>query len=348
MKLSKLMPWREGNPSETPLSETPKAKTPQELADLDYANLRPSDLPYPVPYYAGATIDLPRSSSLYRAKSWRTFHLRASAYASAYIAGMFHYSPTPMIPRKTILIRAPFPMVMKYGTDIQLPKRPPFHRGMQFILMEFVRGKRLADVWGKTTPAGREILLKQLEEHFTELRNIPHPRPEAICSVDIGPLFDRRIDRHGRGFGPFATEKDFNNFLRCGVTDTNQLIPVAGRFGNEEAREEVSTMIAIQDRGNHKICFTHGDAHSRNFLVKGQNIVAWIDFEMGGFYPEHWEYTTAMTTGNDEFYDDSWWKQELKKILKEYPEELQGEVVRQDRLDWRVREVLPRGLDFPE
>jgi len=158
MKLSKLFPSGRVQPPRPSPSEIPEEKTPRVLADLDYANLRPSDLPYTVPYYTGATIDLPRTSPLYRSKSLKTCHLRAFAYASAYIAGLLHYKPTPMIQRKIILIRAPFPMVMKYGTEIQLSEASTLHfiaektsipvpkvycafehRGMRFILMEFVK-----------------------------------------------------------------------------------------------------------------------------------------------------------------------------------------------------------------
>jgi aminoglycoside phosphotransferase (APT) family kinase protein len=214
-------------------------------------------------------------------------------------------------------------MVMKYGTEIQLSEASTLrfiaektsipvpkvycafeYKGMRFILMERAKGKRIVDVWDKTPSATRELLLRQLKGYFEELRNIPHPRPGAVCGVDIGPHFDRRMDKDIRGFGPFANERDFNNFLRCGVTDPNKLIPVAGRFTDDKVREEVVTMIALQNKENHKIYFTHGDAHSRNFLVKGQKIVALIDFEMSGFYPEYWAYTTAMTTGNDTVYDD--------------------------------------------
>ncbi|TVY16265.1 hypothetical protein LARI1_G007001 [Lachnellula arida] len=351
MNLSSLMPWRKGEPSRTSPSEIRKAS-------LDLSNLQPSDLSYPVPFYASATIDLPVPSPLYRAKSLRTSHLRTLAYASAYIAERFLYDPTPIVKRRTIAIKAPFPMVMKYGTEIQLYEASTLrfiaektsipvpkvycafeHRGMKFILMEFVRGERLSDVWDQTPPAGREILLFQLRQQFKELRSIPHPRPGAVCSAVIGPLYDRRIDMHGQIFGAFGCEKDFNSFLRCGVTDTAELDAVAYGFSGETVREQLAMLIAIQNKENRKICFTHGDAHSGNFLVKDGKIVAWIDFEMAGFYPEYWEYTTAMTTGNSDA--NRLWRQEVGNVLKEYPEELEGEKIRQDIFEWRIREELP-------
>ncbi|TVY58111.1 hypothetical protein LCER1_G001629 [Lachnellula cervina] len=368
MNLSKLMPWRKGTPSQASPSEMPKAKKiPIWVAAMANANRRPCDLDYPVPVYAIATIDLPIPSPLYRAKSLRTSHLRALAYASTYIAGIFHYKPTPMVSRRTIIIKAPFPMVMKYGTQIKLYEASALrfvaektsipvpkvycafaHRGMNFILMEFVRGRRLIDVWDNTPLIKREKLLAQLKEQFEELRNIPHPCPGAICSAVIGPLFDRRIDLYGQRFGPFECERDFNSFLRCGVTATSELEIVSWGYEGEGVREQLATMIAIQNKENRKICFTHGDAHSGNFLVKGGKIAAWIDFEMAGFYPEHWEYTTAMTTGNAAGNSFGEWKTEVKNVLREYPEELLGEIIRQELIDWKIREELPPVFRYPE
>jgi aminoglycoside phosphotransferase (APT) family kinase protein len=100
-------------------------------------------------------------------------------------------------------------------------------------------------------------------------------------------------------------------------------------------------LVNIQDQKRHKICFTHGDAHSGNFLVRGGKIVAFIDFEMSVFFPEHLEYTTAMTTAqNDALHDDTFWKQELGKFLNEYSRELEGEIIRQKifgKYGFRVR-----------
>jgi len=217
------------------------------------------------------------------------------------------------------------------------------HKGMNYILTEYTKGKRLDLRWENASPARRKSLLLQLKGYFEELQNIPHLWPGVICSADGGPLFDRRLEFDTRGFGPFANESDFNNFLRCGITDTHPLRSVSFRFIGSTVHNEVEEMIAIQDKIQHSIHFTHGDAHGGNFLVKGKNITAVIDFEMAGFYPEHWEYTTAMTTGHG-FVNSAIQrrKPELKNILKEYPEELKGETIRQKRIDEEIRAMLPR------
>lgn len=44
----------------------------------------------------------------------------------------------------------------------------------------------------------------------------------------------------------------------------------------------------------HEIVLTHSDFSPRNILVRGDQVVALIDWEMAGFYPEYWEYVKAL------------------------------------------------------
>ena len=44
----------------------------------------------------------------------------------------------------------------------------------------------------------------------------------------------------------------------------------------------------------HAIVLTHGDMSPRNIIVQGTKVVALLDWEMAGYYPEYWEYTKAL------------------------------------------------------
>lgn len=217
--------------------------------------------------------------------------------------------------------------------------------------MEYVKGEPLGDVWPITTPTEKKFLLKQLEGYFDQVRKIPHPRPGAVCGALIGPLFDRRIGHDKRGFGPFANERDFNNYLRCGAGQEDVVGSLVESYfeGREDLKLAIQDLIDIQDNTNHQICFTHGDAHSGNFLVRNGKIVAVLDFEMSGFFPEHWEYTTAMTTGGSvEEHDEGSWKLEVRNFLKEYPSELEGEIIRQDIFGmWGIRNAFDNHFPRP-
>lgn len=45
---------------------------------------------------------------------------------------------------------------------------------------------------------------------------------------------------------------------------------------------------------NHVIVMTHGDFSPRNIIVQGSKVVAIVDWEMSGYYPEYWEYVKAL------------------------------------------------------
>lgn len=64
-------------------------------------------------------------------------------------------------------------------------------------------------------------------------------------------------------------------------------------------------------RDNHRVVMTHGDLHPRNIMVKwitsGPDVgpsdgnkelvvTSLIDWEMGGWYPEYWEFVKAVAT----------------------------------------------------
>ena len=70
-------------------------------------------------------------------------------------------------------------------------------------------------------------------------------------------------------------------------------------------------------RNDHRIVFTHGDLAPRNILVKGGEVVALIDWEESGWFPEHWEFIKAMwCTGLEG--DATWDEAVLGFLTREY------------------------------
>ena len=43
----------------------------------------------------------------------------------------------------------------------------------------------------------------------------------------------------------------------------------------------------------HRIVFSHGDLRPANIIVKDGHITGIIDWELGGWYPEYWEFVKA-------------------------------------------------------
>jgi len=195
-------------------------------------------------------------------------------------------------------------------TSIPVPKvYCAFTKGdITYILMERVKGVPLNRRWRSAGAQGQEHLRTQLRAFFKELRSLPPPRPGHVGDVNYSKLYDDRIEPVG--FGPFETARDFHKFLRNGITK-----PVLD--------PELDRLITDQDK-EYSTCFTHGDLSSFNILVRDGQVVAIIDWEMAGWYPEYWEYTSAWHVN---LYDE-WWRPEIEKILDPYPAELEMEKCR--------------------
>ncbi len=55
---------------------------------------------------------------------------------------------------------------------------------------------------------------------------------------------------------------------------------------------------AMLSAHKHEIKFTHNQMRPKNILFKDGHISAIINWAHSGWFPEYWEYTTAMTTYN--------------------------------------------------
>jgi hypothetical protein len=74
--------------------------------------------------------------------------------------------------------------------------------------------------------------------------------------------------------------------------------------------------------------FTHADFAPRNILINGGHVVAIVDWEQSGFYPEYWEYVKAML--GDGGRDGEFWKDYLPAFMTVYVTEQEADAVLQD------------------
>jgi aminoglycoside phosphotransferase len=226
---------------------------------------------------------------------------------------------------------------VKYGNTVNLSEAAALHyisantsipvpklhyafesNGMSYIVMERIQGNSIGKGWSSRPQAEQAELLRQLKGYIDELRALPHPRPGTIAAADWGCLYDHRLYNGHSGYGPFSQEEEFNMFLRNG-TDTQHIEAIP-----DDRRSAVQQVIEFQQQNTHKVCFTHGDLSSSNVLVRDGKVVGIIDFEMSGWLPEYWEYTTAM---NVNVYDE-FWKSQVERFLEVYPRELEIEELR--------------------
>lgn len=183
--------------------------------------------------------------------------------------------------------------------------------------MERIDGQPLSDSWSERSGKEKDGLLAQLKGIFWELRVLKKPpgmgiADGAVCAADGGKLHDHRIWNAAgeKGLGPFSNEAEFNLFLRNGVTNTDSIT-------DPEKKAEIQKLIEMhrESEGRKtKTVFTHGDVSPSNILVKAGRVVGIVDWEMAGWYPGYWEYTTAINT-----HYIKGWREEIGKFLDEWP-----------------------------
>jgi hypothetical protein len=60
----------------------------------------------------------------------------------------------------------------------------------------------------------------------------------------------------------------------------------------------------------HEIVFTHGDLEYHNRMAHEAHVSGFIDRESAGWYPDYWEFTTAMRFCPEDF----WWFKFVKRL----------------------------------
>lgn len=169
------------------------------------------------------------------------------------------------------------------------------------IVMEFVEGDCLVDVWHKYDAEQKREVLEQLRDYFSQLHDI---KGLFIGSVDGTPCEDPLFDDDIGAYGPYKDEAAFNlgivtalkNTLTSGWVDTI-----------------CDMVLALK---GHEVVLTHGDLSPRNILVQGSKVVAVLDWEMSGYYPEYWEYVKALYRPA---WEEDWIKDRaVNKVLEPY------------------------------
>ncbi|KAJ5559103.1 hypothetical protein N7535_009032 [Penicillium sp. DV-2018c] len=116
---------------------------------------------------------------------------------------------------------------------------------------------------------------------------------KRICSLLGTPIRSVRVPDHFAG--PFESEEEFNEYL---------IRPSwSGGFSSESAYNDALSLAKGMGMMSHRIVFTHGDLKPHNILVRGSHITGFLDWESAGWYPDYWDFTTALRFTREEI----WW-----------------------------------------
>lgn len=85
-------------------------------------------------------------------------------------------------------------------------------------------------------------------------------------------------------------------------------------------------MAAAQDKSSWRPpVFTHADLNPFNILIRGDRVVGLVDWEISGWYPNYWEYTSAWLGSATR----TGWRKCIDEFLEPFPDELKMETIRQ-------------------
>ncbi|KAL8832513.1 MAG: hypothetical protein Q9170_004846 [Blastenia crenularia] len=174
------------------------------------------------------------------------------------------------------------------------------------ILMEYIDGQPLNEVWDTYSEIQKEHIISQLKSYLTELRQL---KGTIIGPVDGTYCAEQFFDGEDQAtYGPFESETAFNDGL----------VRALEARGRNTWTETVARFIRAMPE--HSVVFTHNDLAPRNILIRDGNVVAILDWELSGFYPEYWEYIKALYWPDRQ---SSWIKDNvIDRVLQPYLLEL--------------------------
>lgn len=185
-----------------------------------------------------------------------------------------------------------------------------------YIFMSFIDGETLDRAWGTLDATSKSRISGQLANYIQEIRDMNNV--DYIGSIDNGPVTDHSLSSSldkgmisrnmkllskadGSSKGPFTSERDFNTAL-------------IDAYQKHAPKRYIRSFLDGMLSQSHKILFTHGDLRPQNIMVKNGNVVAIIDWELSGWYPEYWEFAKAFLIWG--WQND--WTDSLMQILQPY------------------------------
>lgn len=188
----------------------------------------------------------------------------------------------------------------------------PFNRKFS-ILMTRLPGVALENSRYQLETGAEGPWLSELKTCVHSMRSWSPPDQSSIRSPIGTSIRSSRVPGHV--MGPFTSEREFYDYL---------FSPASSHAFESPAEYEQTLLCAkkLQQRP-YRITFTHGDFKAHNILVGDDgHLSGFLDWESAGWYPEYWEFTTAMRFGRN-----SWWFQVASWIGGvQYREELASDV----------------------
>ncbi|KPM35906.1 hypothetical protein AK830_g10680 [Neonectria ditissima] len=227
---------------------------------------------------------------------------------------VFRIDPTTVVKRHATAAEAIIELeTMRFvhaNTSIPVPQvqNAYYDKKMEegIIIMDYVEGTTLKEAWGNFTETQKDSIISQLRGYMAQLR---HFKSDFIGSINGTACNDQFFDDDPQGYGPYATEEEFNQGIVKAMMKDND-------YGFPEWR----FVVWLSVMKGHDIVFTHGDFDPRNILVQGEKVTALLDWELSGYYPSYWEYGKALLRPE---WESQWSRDKaIDKIVEPFHKEL--------------------------
>ncbi|KAJ4299768.1 hypothetical protein N0V90_005014 [Kalmusia sp. IMI 367209] len=180
-----------------------------------------------------------------------------------------------------------------------------------FIYMQLVQGSTLEERWPTLSFTEKQTICSDLRAMTSCFRGLRDNESEQVIgSLTHGPAPDRCLESLP-SLKPFSTRAVFHDWLswlwRRHVPDPQSI---------EDPWRDL-----LEDNG--PIVLTHGDLRPANIIVTASSpakVVAIVDWEQAGWYPDYWEYCKAVFTTS---YDGEW-RGYIDQFLDPHPTPLEA------------------------
>lgn len=165
----------------------------------------------------------------------------------------------------------------------EIPSDADDEAGIGYILMEYIEGRLVSDIWSTLDAHAQRDIHFQLKTYIQQLRSIEMNSPGPIGgAVSRGALFT------DYGAGPFRSRDDIEAWF-------NERLLVCQQFG----RASLTHPSFSGHFDNLVMC--HMDIAPRNLILDGQGKVWLLDWAHAGGYPAYFEKASMVRTGHPDF-----------------------------------------------
>ncbi|CAG8812176.1 35017_t:CDS:1 [Gigaspora margarita] len=182
----------------------------------------------------------------------------------------------------------PVPKVYYWNSSVNNPV------GAEYILMEYLPGIRLCDIWSDLSMEKKKRFLLKIIKIQLELKKLTFSKIGCIFfdknGFKIGQVIESNFFTGERAtlptmeLGPFNTTKEY--ILAVIQNQIRNYRAFKSKDSWIPKYEELCKLVPKYfQNGNETFVLTHGDFHSSNILVNNDEITGIIDWECSGAFP---------------------------------------------------------------